>query len=71
MKKLLEVRIIAADSDEGKAKGCSRPKMVFAGGLWDEWDITFCIHGEKLRWTCDHCDEALSGQSVRISNDAP
>lgn len=38
------------------------PKLIFSGfGVWDDWDheydLAFCIHGEKLRWTCDDCDE--------------
>lgn len=37
--------------------GNSRPRLVFTGPLWDAWDHTFCVHGEKLRWTCDDCDE--------------
>jgi len=24
---------------------------------WPEWDQQWCIHGEKLRWTCDWCEE--------------
>jgi len=53
-----EARLIEPGTDEAKAKGCSRPRLVFAGGLWTEWDLEFCIHGEKLRWSCDQCDEA-------------
>ena len=35
-------------------------RIVFCGGLWDEWDISFCVHGEKLRWQCDECEQALA-----------
>lgn len=33
------------------------PRLVFTGPIWDDWsdDIQFCVHGEKLRWTCDEC----------------
>lgn len=37
--------------------GNSKPRLLFAGGLWAEWDLTFCIHSEKLRLGCDECDE--------------
>lgn len=33
------------------------PRLVFSGPCWKEMDLQVCIHGEKLRWTCDHCDE--------------
>lgn len=35
-------------------------RLVFDGPLWKEWDHTFCIHGEKLRWQCDTCNERLN-----------
>lgn len=37
----------------------TKPRLVFTGYVWKDWgdSITFCIHGEKLRWTCDWCDE--------------
>lgn len=43
------------------------PRIVLDGGLWKEMDLQVCVHGEKLRWTCDLCAEffetakALSG----------
>lgn len=37
--------------------GNNKPRLVPTGPVWDEWDLTFCVHGEKLRWTCDCCDE--------------
>lgn len=37
--------------------GNSQPRLLFVGKVWKEWDLNFCIHGEKLRWGCDWCDE--------------
>ena len=34
-------------------------RLVFSGKLWREMDVQVCIHGEKLRWTCDECAEAF------------
>lgn len=28
--------------------------------LWKEADLQICVHGEKLRWTCDQCNEAIA-----------
>jgi len=38
------------------------PRVVFdCFGWWGHWEneIYFCIHGEKLRWTCDDCAEFM------------
>lgn len=32
-------------------------RLIFTGIIWDSQDLQFCIHGEKLRWTCDDCNE--------------
>lgn len=45
-------RVLEADSGRGN----SRRRLIFAGDCWDEWDLTFCVHGVKLRWSCDVCD---------------
>jgi hypothetical protein len=37
--------------------GSDEPRLIFTGPVWDEWDLTFCIHGIKLRWSCDECDD--------------
>lgn len=43
-------------------------RMLFAGPIWDEWDLQFCIHGEKLRWTCDECNEAQKERDSTIDS---
>lgn len=48
--------------------GNSKPRLVFSGSLWDEWDHTFCVHGEKLRWTCDECDEHFERNPAETPN---
>jgi hypothetical protein len=35
----------------------SNPRLMFSGELWDDMDAQFCVHGCKLRWSCDDCDE--------------
>lgn len=55
MKILCDCKILPDDSGQGN----SRPRLVFTGELWDEWDLEFCVHGEKLRWRCDACEEEL------------
>lgn len=32
-------------------------RFVFDGPHWAEQDFQGCIHAEKLRWSCDYCDE--------------
>lgn len=49
--------------------GNSRRRLVFTGLIWDEWDHTFCVHGEKLRWSCDECDEALERKISRATRE--
>lgn len=42
-------------------------KLVFDDFLfeqWDEYNLWFCVHGEKLRWFCDECDEYFSTKEV-------
>ncbi len=34
-----------------------KPRLLFCGPIWSEWDLQFCVHGEKLGWQCDYCDE--------------
>lgn len=41
---------------KAKVVQSTEPRLVFVGPIFDEWDIEFCIHGEKLRWGCDWCD---------------
>jgi len=48
---------IEAKVEQSGAHGNDNPRLIFSGPLWDEWDLEFCIHGEKLRWGCDECDE--------------
>jgi len=54
MKPDVSIECAAKIRDDG-----SRPRLVFIGHAWDEWgmELPFCVHGEKLRWTCDACDE--------------
>jgi hypothetical protein len=46
--------------------GNTEPKLVPAGGVWEKSfgseGTTFCIHGEKLRWSCDDCREYFNGR---------
>lgn len=32
-------------------------RMIPAGFHWHDQDPPFCIHGVKLRWSCDYCDD--------------
>lgn len=32
-------------------------RLVFCSLIFDEMDLQICVHGEKLRWTCDACTE--------------
>lgn len=32
-----------------------KPRLVHTGPMWDE-DQSHCIHGEKMRWTCEDCN---------------
>jgi len=33
-------------------------KKVLADGYdWDKDEAFCCVHGTKLRWSCDHCQE--------------
>ena len=51
---LIEAKIIPP-----RENGNSYYRLIFYGEIWDEWDLSFCIHGEKLRWECDNCDYEL------------
>jgi len=48
----IEVGVKVVDSSAGK-------KLVFAGGEWEDWESPFCIHGIKLRWCCEDCEEII------------
>ena len=63
----MEIERLRAENERLKARVAALPsarvdhgRIVFCGGLWDEWDISFCVHGEKLRWQCDECEQALA-----------
>lgn len=35
-----------------------KQRLVFDDYYWEEWGETdFCVHGMKLRWSCDYCEE--------------
>lgn len=46
--------------------GNSKPRLIFTGTVWDEWDVEFCVHGEKLRWGCDDCDEHFQKNPAHV-----
>jgi len=51
----MKIEIEAKELEAGE-KGNSFRRLIFSGPIWDEWDLEFCIHGEKLRWRCDDCE---------------
>lgn len=48
--------------------GNTEPKLIFDDFYWSEWDLTFCVHGEKLRWHCDWCYEELTCEWCQIDD---
>lgn len=40
-------------------------RLVFTDERWKELDLQVCVHGEKLRWTCDDCDEAVRSRKAK------
>lgn len=34
-------------------------RLVFTSPIWREMDLQVCVHGEKLRWTCDECAKVV------------
>lgn len=53
---------IKVECDAIRSSECDGPRLIFTGPVWSEWDITFCIHGVKLRWNCEWCDEYFAHQ---------
>lgn len=46
-------------------------RLIFNGGVWSDWgDMRFCIHGEKLRWSCDECDEWFKRHPAKRKKEA-
>lgn len=47
--------------------GNTTPRLVFMDDAWVWDEQQACIHGLKLRWTCDRCDEDwLRGSDARL-----
>lgn len=46
-----------------------KPRVVPMEFYWaDETDRYYCVHGEKLRWTCDHCKEFYEQNPYYLRN---
>lgn len=43
-----------------------KPRLLFNGILWREHDLQCCIHGEKLRWACDECEQFFSANTDKL-----
>lgn len=56
---IMKVTLDAKEVQPGEL-GNTEPKLIFTGPIWDDFGISFCVHGEKLRWSCDACEDHFS-----------
>ena len=56
-------------------QGNGEPKVLPAGWFWQKFEdddfLAFCVHGLKLRWSCDYCREHFASKEAVVDPTVP